>query len=68
MMLIHGASLSYFSVRDYDIWHPALQTLALEAATMSQQRPTALICYRKEVLFKSTHFSFLRSYDDIKDQ
>lgn len=58
MMLIHGASLSYCSVHDSDIWHPASQTLALEAVTVSQPRPNALTCYRTEFLFKSVHFHF----------
>lgn len=58
MILIHGTSLSFCACCDYNTWHPPSQMLALEAITMSQERPTELICYGTEFLFKSTPFHF----------
>lgn len=55
VLLSHGASLSFWACCDYS-WHPTSETLALEALTMSQIRPTVLICYGTEFLIKSRPF------------
>jgi len=58
MVLIHGASLPFCACCNNSTWHPTSQTLALEAVTTAQEKPTALICYGTGFLFKSTPSHF----------
>lgn len=62
MIVIRGVSRSLFACCDYNTWHLTSQTLTLQTMTLSQERLTALNCYRTEFFFKCAAFHFKAPY------